>query len=123
MASDTSLNGYTTQQNSLKSIIAKNKSIISGTGYSGTAPDYDALSVDLTDISNKAFASPDIYYPGANAGYKEVYDFMSGNNRFTQSVNYSRGDYYALEDKELDILLKYNSYHQQIITKLTTVPK
>lgn len=114
---------YNTQQAVIKNIITKNKAVITGTGYAGSAPNYTDLTVDNTDVANLAFTSPNIYYPGVNVGYKEVHDSVSSMNRFSKSIGYSRKDYYALEDSELTVLGNLMSYHQQVLEKLVQVPK
>lgn len=116
------LSTYTTQQNLINTIISKNKSVISGTGYSGTEPVYSDLNVDATALADYSFTSGDIYYPGVNAGAKEVFNSVSANNRFASSLACTRQDYYLQEDKELSILSNYNSYHQQVTNTLVKVP-
>lgn len=122
MANNINLGVYTTQQNLINNIITKNKAIISGTGYSGTEPKYSDMVVDNTALAEAAFTSPNIVYPGVNVGSKEVFDCVTANNRFAKSLEYTRFDYYSMEDKELTTLSNLNTYHQQVINKLVTVP-
>ena len=116
------ISSYITQRSFITDVIKKNTSVVDGIGYGGTEPDYSSLYIDNTTIGNEAFASSDIYYPGANAGLKEIFSSVTANNRFSKSIAYTRADYYALEKAELATLGKLVNYHEQAVKAMIVIP-
>lgn len=114
------LNSYNSQQKFINNVLLKNQAVIKGQGYSGTAPNYDDLYIDNTEIATYAFTSKELTSPGNNAAAKEVFSFITSNNRLVTSLKLTRADYYILENNELSILSKYNSYHQQAMKAMAT---
>ena len=113
---------FTSQQQTVLSYIDKGKSITDGSGYSGTAPSYPELSVDITELASAVFKSSDIYRPNTNIGYKEMFDTVVAHNRFSDSIGNTRASYYTMGATELETLRNLHSYTQNVINKLITVP-
>jgi len=116
------LTAFTNQQSTLSAFIDKGAAIVDGTGYDGAAPSYASMLVDITELTSAVFKSSDIYRPNTNIGYKEMFDTVVSNNRFADSIGYSRADYYTMAGAELVTLKGLQTYTQNVITKLIEVP-